>query len=51
MGHEFEGLSSRILAAAVDVHKALGPGWSRFIKGRWKSHLSIAELRFSVNAR
>lgn len=27
MGHEFEELSSRILAAAIDVHKALGPGF------------------------
>src|SRR5690242_3364362 len=27
MGYQFEELSSRILAAAVDVHKALGPGF------------------------
>jgi GxxExxY protein len=27
MAHAFEELSSRILAAAVDVHKALGPGF------------------------
>ena len=27
MGHEFEQLSGQILAAAVDVHKALGPGF------------------------
>ncbi len=24
MGHEFEELSSKVLAAAIDVHKALG---------------------------
>jgi GxxExxY protein len=27
MGHQFEELSSRILAAALEVHKALGPGF------------------------
>ena len=27
MGHEFEELSSRVLAAAIEVHKALGPGF------------------------
>jgi GxxExxY protein len=27
MGHQFEELSSRILAAAIDVHKSLGPGF------------------------
>jgi GxxExxY protein len=27
MGHQFEELSSRILAVAVEVHKALGPGF------------------------
>ena len=27
MAHQFEELSGRILAAAVDVHKALGPGF------------------------
>ncbi len=27
MGHTFEELSSRILGAAVEVHKALGPGF------------------------
>lgn len=27
MGHEFEALSGRILEAAVDVHKQLGPGF------------------------
>jgi hypothetical protein len=30
MGHQFEKLSSRVLAAAVDVHKALGPGFVLF---------------------
>ena len=27
MAHEFEELSSRVLAAAIEVHKALGPGF------------------------
>lgn len=31
MAHEFEELSGRILAAAVDVHKELGPGFMESI--------------------
>jgi GxxExxY protein len=31
MGHEFEGLSGRILEAAIDVHKQLGPGFMEAI--------------------
>jgi GxxExxY protein len=27
MGHQFEALSGRILEAAVEVHKSLGPGF------------------------
>ncbi|HTU21911.1 MAG TPA: GxxExxY protein [Gemmataceae bacterium] len=27
MGHNFEELSGRVLAVAVEVHKALGPGF------------------------
>jgi GxxExxY protein len=34
MGHEFEELSSRILGAAVEVHKALGPGFLESIYQR-----------------
>jgi GxxExxY protein len=34
MGHSFEALSSRILAAAVEVHKALGPGFLESIYQR-----------------
>lgn len=39
MGHEFEELSGRILAAAVDVHKALGPG---FLEGVYEKALMVA---------
>ncbi len=34
MGHQFEELSSRILGAAVEVHKALGPGFLESIYQR-----------------
>jgi GxxExxY protein len=34
MGHSFEELSSRILGAAVEVHKALGPGFLEAIYQR-----------------
>ncbi len=27
MGHDFEALSARIIEAAIDVHKSLGPGY------------------------
>jgi len=34
MGHHFEELSSRILGAGVEVHKALGPGFLESIYQR-----------------
>jgi GxxExxY protein len=39
MAHEFEELSSRILAAAVDVHKALGPG---FVEAIYQKAMEVA---------
>jgi GxxExxY protein len=39
MSHQFEGLSSRILAAAVDVHKALGPG---FLESNYQKAMEVA---------
>ena len=39
MSHEFEELSSRILAAAVDVHKALGPG---FLESIYQKAMEVA---------
>src|SRR5262245_6892386 len=34
MGHQFEELSGRALAAAIEVHKALGPGFVEAIYQR-----------------
>ncbi|HEY7330733.1 MAG TPA: GxxExxY protein [Gemmataceae bacterium] len=34
MGHNFEELSGRVLAAAVEVHKTLGPGFLEAIYQR-----------------
>jgi GxxExxY protein len=39
MGHQFEELSSRILAAAVEVHKALGPG---FLEAIYQRAMAVA---------
>jgi GxxExxY protein len=47
MGHEFEELSGRILGAAVEVHKALGPG---FLESIYQRAMEVAlhhrEIRF-----
>lgn len=39
MGYEFEGLSGRILEAAVDVHKQLGPG---FLESIYENAMGVA---------
>src|SRR5262245_39820500 len=39
MGHQFEELSSRVLAAAIDVHKALGPG---FLESVYENAIAVA---------
>ena len=39
MGHSFEELSGRVLAAAVDVHKALGPG---FLESIYQGAMEVA---------
>src|SRR3984893_5100317 len=39
MAHEFEELSSRVLAAAIDVHKALGPG---FVEPIYQKAMEVA---------
>src|SRR5262245_56036200 len=39
MGHEFEPLSGRIIEAAIEVHKALGPG---FLESIYEKALGVA---------
>ena len=39
MGHEFEGLSGRILEAAIDVHRQLGPG---FLESIYENAMKVA---------
>src|SRR5262245_52274090 len=39
MGHQFEALSGRIIEAAIEVHKALGPG---FLESVYEKALSVA---------
>jgi PD-(D/E)XK nuclease superfamily len=39
MAHEFEELSSKVLAAAIDVHKALGPG---FVEPIYQKAMEVA---------
>lgn len=46
MGHVFEDLSGEILAAAVDVHKTLGPG---FIESVYENALLVALKRREIS--
>lgn len=39
MSHKFEALSGRILEAAIEVHRALGPG---FLEGVYENALVVA---------
>jgi GxxExxY protein len=39
MGYAFEELSSRVLAAAIEVHKALGPG---FLESIYQKAMEVA---------
>ena len=39
MGHEFEEISSRVIEAAIAVHKELGPG---FLESIYESALGVA---------
>ena len=39
MGHEFEEISGKIIAAAIDVHKELGPG---FLESIYESALKVS---------
>jgi GxxExxY protein len=45
MGHEFEKLSGEILAAAVDVHKTLGPG---FLESVYEKAMYVAFRRRGI---
>ena len=47
MGHEFEELSGRILGAAVEVHKGIGPGFLESIyQGAMEITLEHRGIRF-----
>lgn len=39
MGHEFEALSGKIIEAAIDVHKQLGPG---FLESIYENAMKVA---------
>jgi GxxExxY protein len=39
MGHDFESLSGRIIEAAIDVHRQLGPG---FLEAIYENALKVA---------
>jgi GxxExxY protein len=46
MGHEFEGLSSRIIEAAINVHRALGPG---FLESVYENAIKVAFSKTGVS--
>jgi len=46
MSHQFEELSSRVLAAAIDVHKALGPG---FLESIYQKALEVALVHRGIS--
>ena len=39
MGHEFEALSGRIIEAAIDVHREMGPG---FLESIYENSMKVA---------
>jgi GxxExxY protein len=45
MGYEFEALSGHILEAAVEVHRALGPG---FLESVYENSLAVAFNRRGI---
>jgi len=45
MGHEFEEISSRAIAAAIDVPKALGPG---FIEPIYQKAMEVALVHRAI---
>jgi GxxExxY protein len=46
MGHEFEGLSGRIIEAAINVHRALGPG---FLESVYENAIKVAFSKTGVS--
>ncbi len=42
MGHQFEGISGRVIEAAIHVHKSLGPG---FVESIYENALKVALAR------
>ena len=46
MGHAFEVLSGRIIEAAIDVHKQLGPG---FLESIYENALKVALSRRGIS--
>lgn len=45
MGHEFEALSGRIIEAAIDVHRRLGPG---FLESIYENAMKVALRRANL---
>jgi GxxExxY protein len=46
MGHEFEGFSGRIIEAAINVHRALGPG---FLESVYENAIKVAFSKTGVS--
>ena len=51
-GRELDDLADRVIGAAIEVHRHLGPGfWKRSMRRRWRSNFDFEESLRAAEAR